>query len=120
MGMRMGFLTVPKKSEGIHTIPPSAPLTIIRCKDQLLSFLSHSISRLFPTLGGREVGREQSGMTYFSFFFPPGLSLGAKVLLMVSLGFHEHSKSNNYYHLLNIGTVLSTLCTLFYSIYTNL
>lgn len=32
-------------------------------------FFLMSISRLFPSLGGREVGREQSSMIYFSLFF---------------------------------------------------
>lgn len=52
-----------------------------------LSFLPFSClyQGCFPTLDGREVGREQRGIILVSLF----RSLGAIILLMVNLGFHE-------------------------------
>lgn len=59
-----------KELEGVHTIPWFPLLTIITLEngENWISFLT-SATRLFPTLDGRELGREQSGITYFNFFF---------------------------------------------------
>lgn len=66
------FLTVTERNQKVFTLfhnPLILPL-LLRQKDKIeFPFFLMSISRLFPTLDGREVGREQSGMTYFSFCF---------------------------------------------------
>lgn len=76
-------------------------------KLNLLSHLCLKVANLHWMEGNQ--GKSRAALlTLISIF----RTLDAEVLMMVSLGFHNKSKTNNYYHLLNIGIVLSTLTIL--------
>lgn len=79
------FLTVTERNQKVFTLfhnPLILPL-LLRQKDKIeFPFFLMSISRLFPTLDGRQVGNRVAQLILVSFFRP----LGAKVLLMVNLG----------------------------------